>query len=54
MQKSPIECRTVGRTGRESVECWVTKMNVKIPGEAVHSRPALDVRGRDIEEGTGR
>ena len=35
MQKSPTECRTVERTGRECVECWVTKMNVKIPGEAV-------------------
>ena len=24
------ECGTVGRTGKECVECWVTKMNVKI------------------------
>ena len=35
MQKSPTECRTVERTGRECVECWVTKTNVKIHGEAV-------------------
>ena len=35
MQKSPTECITVERTGRECVECWVTKMNVKIHGEAV-------------------
>ena len=25
MPKSPSACRTVGRTGRESVECWVTE-----------------------------
>ena len=33
MQKSPTECRTVERTGRECVECCVTKMNVKIHGQ---------------------
>ena len=56
MQKSPTECRTVGRTGRECVECWVTKMNVKILGEAYRTlvRPALDERGRDIEEDKGK
>ena len=30
----PTECRTVGRTGRDCVECWVTEnMNVEIPGK---------------------
>ena len=59
MQKSPTEFRTVERTGRECVECWVTKMNVKIHGEAVGLymtlvRPAPDERVRTIEEGTGK
>ena len=42
----------------ENVECWVTKMNVEIAVGIKQYwtlvRPALDERGRDIEEGAGK
>ena len=46
MQKSPSSCRTVGRTGRESVECWVTE------NERDDPRGSCTIGGRDIAEGT--
>ena len=54
MQNSPTECRTVGRTGQECVECLVTKMNVKIPmGSCIYRTlvgPALDERAETLKK----
>ena len=36
MSKSLSACRTVGRTGRQSVECWMTENGREDPREAVH------------------
>ena len=37
------------------MECWVTDSEREDPREAVHdsSKTGTDIRGRDIEEGTG-